>query len=59
MPQQSVHVRLQSELLDALDKFRRGQPDLPSKPEALRRALQAVTARQDGREANDDGRPAA
>ena len=48
MPQNSIHVRLSREQLAALDEYRRGQPDLPTKPEALRRTLQhAIAARED------------
>jgi hypothetical protein len=48
MPQNSIHVRLTPKQRVALDEFRRGLPDLPSKPEALRQALQqAIAARQD------------
>lgn len=32
-----VSTRLQPELLKRLDEWRRRQPDLPSRPEALRR----------------------
>jgi hypothetical protein len=32
-----VSTRLQPELLKQLDDWRRAQPDLPSRPEALRR----------------------
>lgn len=32
-----VSTRLQPELLKRLDDWRRAQPDLPSRPEALRR----------------------
>jgi len=32
-----VGARLQPELLKQLDDWRRAQPDLPSRPEALRR----------------------
>ena len=34
---QMVGARLQPELLKRLDEWRREQPDLPSRPEALRR----------------------
>ena len=46
---ENIHVRLQNELLRAIEDFRRSEADIPSKPEAVRRLLrQAVTARQDG-----------
>lgn len=32
-----VQVRLKDEQLAAIDAWRRGQPDLPNRPEALRR----------------------
>ena len=49
MPQNSVHVHLTPDQRVALDEFRRGLPNLPSKPEALRQALQlAIAARQVG-----------
>jgi hypothetical protein len=34
-----VGTRLQSDELSKLDKWRRGQNDLPSRPEAIRRIL--------------------
>lgn len=41
-----VATRLQPELLKQLDDWRRAQPDLPSRPEALRRlAARALTVR--------------
>jgi hypothetical protein len=45
---ENIHVRLQNELLRAIEDFRRTEADIPSKPEAVRRLLlQAVTARQE------------
>ena len=45
---ENIHVRLQNELLRAIEDFRRSEADIPSKPEAVRRLLlQAVTARQE------------
>ena len=45
---ENIHVRLQNELLHAIDDFRRSEADIPSKPEAVRRLLrEAVTARQE------------
>jgi hypothetical protein len=59
MPQNSIHVRLSRKQLAALDEYRRDQLDLPSKPEALRRALQqAIAARQED-EAGDAHREVA
>ena len=58
MPQNSVHVRLTPEERAALDEYRRGLPDLPSKPKALRQALQqAIEASQ--AEADTDVEPTA
>ena len=39
-----VATRLQPELLAAIDAWRREQPDLPSRPEALRRLAQSGLA---------------
>jgi metal-responsive CopG/Arc/MetJ family transcriptional regulator len=36
-----VGVRLQDHLLITLDNYRREQPDLPNRPEAIRRILEA------------------
>jgi metal-responsive CopG/Arc/MetJ family transcriptional regulator len=45
--QRSMHVRMQSELERAVDDCRRSEADLPTRPEMVRRLLQAaVTARQ-------------
>jgi metal-responsive CopG/Arc/MetJ family transcriptional regulator len=48
MPQlaENIHVRLQDELLRAIDVFRRSEIDLPTRPEAVRRLLQQAMARQ-------------
>jgi hypothetical protein len=44
-----IHVRLRNELLSAIEDFRRGEADIPTRPEAIRRLLQqAVMARQPG-----------
>jgi hypothetical protein len=37
-----VMIRFQPELLAYLDKFRREQPDLPNRPEAIRRIIEAA-----------------
>jgi metal-responsive CopG/Arc/MetJ family transcriptional regulator len=48
---ESVHVRLHTQLLRAIEDFRRSEADIPSRPEAVRRLVeQAVTARQDNPE---------
>jgi len=42
-------VRLPPELLETLDNWRRDQPDLPGRPEAIRRLIEAglkMTARK-------------
>jgi hypothetical protein len=48
-----VQVRLQPEPLDAVDEWRRQQPDLPNRAEALRRlttlALEAEAAKKKSR----------
>jgi hypothetical protein len=37
-----IGVRCQPELIDALDKWRRNQPDLPSRPDAIRQLVTAM-----------------
>ena len=55
-----THVRLPDELLRAVESCRRCEPDIPSRPEMVRRLLrQAVAARLDrGDVGGDDGRSA-
>ncbi len=36
---EAVNVRLTRDLIEHLDNFRRHQPDLPGRPEAIRRIL--------------------
>lgn len=36
-----ITVRLPRDLLDAVDEFRREENDLPTRPEAIRRLIQA------------------
>ncbi len=36
----SIQLRLQNELLSAIENFRRNEPDIPTRPEAVRRLLQ-------------------
>lgn len=36
---EAVNLRLPRDFLDAIDAFRRDEPDLPTRPEAIRRAL--------------------
>jgi hypothetical protein len=46
-----VQVRMPQDLRRAIEDFRRNEPDIPTRPEAIRRLLKlAVLARQ-GREA--------
>jgi metal-responsive CopG/Arc/MetJ family transcriptional regulator len=43
-----IQVRMSHELKRAIEEFRRQEPDIPSRPEAIRRLLkQAVMARQE------------
>jgi hypothetical protein len=43
-----VQVRMSQDLRRAIEEIRRNEPDIPSRPEAIRRLLkEAVTARQD------------
>jgi hypothetical protein len=40
-----IHLRLQQPLFEEIEKFRRGEADIPSRPTAVRRLLQqAVNA---------------
>ena len=42
-----IHIRVGDELFRAIEKFRRSEPDIPTRPKAVRRLLQqALTARQ-------------
>jgi metal-responsive CopG/Arc/MetJ family transcriptional regulator len=41
-----VSTRIQPEMLKRLDEWRREQPDLPSRPEALRRLAEQALARR-------------
>jgi len=41
-----VGTRLQPELLSRLDDWRRDQPDLPTRPEAIRRLLEEGVRRR-------------
>jgi hypothetical protein len=42
----SIHVRFQDEQYRAIENFRRGETDLPSKPAAVRRLLERALAAQ-------------
>jgi hypothetical protein len=39
-PNVAVQVRLQNDLASAIEGFRRSEPDIPTRPEAIRRLLQ-------------------
>jgi hypothetical protein len=44
----AIHLRLQQPLLEEIEKFRRGEADIPTRPAAVRRLLQqAVNARHE------------
>jgi hypothetical protein len=44
-----IQVRIPKDLRSEIEKFRRDEPDIPTRPEAIRRLLrQAVRARQEG-----------
>jgi hypothetical protein len=36
----AIQIRLQGELYSAVESFRRNEPDIPTRPEAVRRLLQ-------------------
>ena len=40
----AIQVRLQSDLASAIEGFRRREPDIPTRPEAVRRLLQQALA---------------
>jgi hypothetical protein len=39
-PGPSIQIRLQSDLWSAVESFRRNEPDIPTRPEAVRRLIQ-------------------
>jgi hypothetical protein len=41
---EAVNVRIERDMLGALDDWRRGQSDLPSRPEAIRRLIEVGLA---------------
>jgi metal-responsive CopG/Arc/MetJ family transcriptional regulator len=43
-----IHVRLESELLRAIECFRRSEQHIPTRPEAIRRLLQRALAVHSG-----------
>lgn len=44
---EAVNVRLERALLQAVDDWRRDQPDVPTRPEAIRRLIQRQIKAQD------------
>jgi hypothetical protein len=54
----SIHVRFQDEQQDAIEKFRRDELDLPTKPEAIRRLVERALAARKA-EAKSGAEPAA
>jgi len=48
-----VNIRMDRQMLQAIDDYRRGQEDLPSRPEVVRRVLAEWLERQ-GREQSTD-----
>lgn len=45
MANEAVMVRMAPDLIKLLDEYRRAQPDLPSRPEAVRRIVAERLAR--------------
>jgi metal-responsive CopG/Arc/MetJ family transcriptional regulator len=41
----AIQVRLKPDLVSAIESFRRGESDIPSRPEAIRRILQRALIR--------------
>jgi len=39
-PSPSIQIRMRSDLWFAIESFRRNEPDIPTRPEAIRRLLQ-------------------
>jgi hypothetical protein len=39
-PNPAIQVRLREDLWSAVESFRRNEPDIPTRPEAVRRLLQ-------------------
>ena len=40
----AIQVRLKTDLVSAIESFRRREPDIPTRPEAIRRILQRALA---------------
>jgi hypothetical protein len=51
-PNQAIQVRLQDSLLSAIEGFRRNEPDIPTRPEAVRRLLHQALELNKGRLGN-------
>jgi hypothetical protein len=51
----AIQVRLQTRLFSAIEGFRRSEPDIPTRPEAVRRLLQRAL---DLRDRPNAGQPA-
>ena len=49
-----VQVRMPQDLRRAIEDFRRQEPDIPTRPEAIRRLLKLAVARQDGGTGNGE-----
>ena len=55
MPHGSIHVRFSPDQLRALNAWRRDQPDLPTKPQAIRDLVEeALAARRAQTEVGDE-----
>lgn len=37
---EAINVRMERDMIDRLDDFRRGEKDMPSRPEAIRRLVE-------------------
>ena len=45
----AIMLRVEPAMVDAIDNWRREQPDLPTRPEAIRRMIAQATARKGGK----------
>jgi hypothetical protein len=52
----SIHVRFSPDQLRALNEWRRDQPDLPTKPQAIRDLVEEALAVRQAEAQADDGR---
>ncbi|GHH05738.1 ribbon-helix-helix protein, CopG family [Pseudodonghicola xiamenensis] len=48
-----LNIRMDRQMLQAIDDYRRSQKDLPSRPEVVRRVLAEWLERQDGEQSTD------